>query len=172
MAYIPSPLKNFNKNNQYVIIAKTQYSKSVDNIHELSKENIGMMIRNGAALSLVLLLQIIRCVFGKPYCGFGWAFISFFIISHLYLINVLIRLIRYYTKDHPAVQEFDKLITMEMAEIVSTNMQHEDILKCLHLQYKVEGELLGDKKWLKSFYMILFILLILDVCWSIITLFL
>lgn len=172
MAYIPSPLKNFNKNNQYVIIAKTQYDKSLDNIQAFSKENIAMMIRNGVALLVVLLLQIIQCVIGKPYWLFGWAFFSFLTIAHLYLIYTLIMLIRYYTKDHPSVKEFDKLIRMEMAEIVSAQLQHEDILKCLHLQYQVEGELLGDRKWLKISYNALLILLILDICWTLVVLFL
>lgn len=172
MAFIPSPMKNFNKNNQYVIIAKSQYAKSVDNIQDLSKSNIKMMIRNGAALLLVLLLQIIRCVLGKSYCYFGWAFFSFLLIAHLILGYALIQMIRWYTIDHPAVKAFDNMLRMEMAEIVSTNMSHEDILKCLHLQYRVEGELMEDMKWLKITYLVLLILVIIDALWSLVTIFL
>lgn len=172
MPYIPSPLKNFNKNNQFVIIAKTQYYKSVDELHTLTKDNIMYMLRNGAALFGVLLLQIVVTCWKKPYWGFGWAFFSFLLIGHIVLGLTLVRLVRYYSIDHPAIKEFTKMANMEMAEIVSTNMQHEDILLCLHNQYALEGELIRDTKWLKILYWVLLGLIFLEGCWTLTTLFL
>ena len=142
--YQMSPMENFNKNNPFIVVSKRKYDKIMDDIQMFSANCIRDSIINLAIWLFNLILGIIYIYNTNDYIFLSSAIIILLIFNLLNMYQFR-RKLKYFISLHPNMKEFDRISSLEVNNILALN--NEDVLKCLHGLYELNGELISTKRY-------------------------
>lgn len=165
--YQRSPMENYNKNNPFIIMAKRKYDDIIDTLQLFSKDCI---IMSTVALILWIFMMLIQFYIIAKNIFFPNIQIKIILvlITNIAIFYSYIKKIKYFMYKHPSMQEFDRISSLEINDILALN--NESILKCINSLYELYGELVAVKKYYSTLikvYIVVEIIFVITLCISI-----